>query len=260
VAPDHPPVTIGDVPVRVLLVDDVPEVRRLVGTALRLRGQFRVVGEAGDGASAVELARRCRPDIVVLDLGLPGLAGQEVLGRLRDAVPLAKVVVFTGTDPLDNESLRDRVEGYVVKDADVTYLVDLLDHLGGAARRAAVLDLPRDPGSPRRARQFLANHCARWGCLPILDAAQLVVSELVTNALAHARSDCRLRLALVDSALRVEVTDRGSGSPDPLVATDRDEHGRGLLLVSAVAAAWGVETLPGAGKMVWAQIMLPPAA
>jgi CheY-like chemotaxis protein len=247
------------VPVRVLLVDDVPEMRRLVRTALRLRGGFQVVGEAGDGESAVELAAECEPDIVVLDLGLPRLAGREVVRRLRDRLPLVKVVVFTGTDLLDNESLRDGVEGYVVKDTDVTYLVDLLEQLGGRARRAAVLELPQGPESPRRARQFLRNHCARWGCEGVVESAQLVVSELVTNAVSHGRSRCELRLGLTDGTLRIEVADRGTGTPDVLATTGRDEHGRGLVLVSAVAAAWGVDTIPGNGKVVWAQLALPAA-
>jgi CheY-like chemotaxis protein/anti-sigma regulatory factor (Ser/Thr protein kinase) len=247
-----------DVPVRVLLVDDAPEMRRLLRTALRLRGGFDVVGEAGDGESAVDLALRCQPDIVVLDLGMPKLAGREVLSRLRDRVPRAKVVVFTGTDLLDNEDLRARVEGYLVKDADVRYLLDLLEHLG-TAQRAAVLELPPDATSPRRARQFLVTHCARWGCELVLDAAELVVSELVTNAVSHARGRCEVRLAMLDDALRIEVSDGGAGTPEPMAATERDDHGRGLLLVSAIASAWGVESLPGVGKLVWAQIALPAA-
>ena len=84
-----------------LLVDDVPEMRRLVRTMLRIRGGFEVVGEASDGEQALDLALTCSPDIVVLDLGLPRLAGREVLGRLREQLPRVKVVVFTGTEMAD---------------------------------------------------------------------------------------------------------------------------------------------------------------
>ena len=247
-------------PATVLLVDDHELIRQGLRRAFERDAEFQVVGEAGDGESAVDLATQCNPDIVVLDLGLPRLAGREVLTRLRERVPLAKVVVFTGTDMLDNESLRDRVEGYLVKDTDVSYLLDLLEQLGGAAQRAAVLDLPGDVSSPRRARRFLVTHCIRWGCEPVVDIAQLVLSELVTNAVSHGRSRCEVRLALTESALRIEVADHGAGTPEPLVTSDTDDHGRGLLLVSAVAAAWGVQPIPGAGKVVWAHIALPPAA
>ena len=73
--------------VRVLLVDDVADVRRLVRIALGLHGGFEVVGEAGAGVQAVELATRLGPDIVLLDLGLPDLAGRDVLSRVREVAP-----------------------------------------------------------------------------------------------------------------------------------------------------------------------------
>ena len=72
--------------IRVLLVDDVVDVRRLLRTALRFRGGFEVVGEASDGGEAVQLAESLRPDLVVLDLGLPDIAGREVLSRIREQV------------------------------------------------------------------------------------------------------------------------------------------------------------------------------
>jgi len=71
------------VPIRVLLVDDVVEVRRLVRTSLRFRGGFEVVGEAAYGADAVRLSEELRPDVVVLDLGLPDLDGCELSKQLR---------------------------------------------------------------------------------------------------------------------------------------------------------------------------------
>jgi anti-sigma regulatory factor (Ser/Thr protein kinase) len=93
----------------------------------------------------------------------------------------------------------------------------------------------------------------------VLDQAELVVSELVTNAVSHGNSGCEVRIGLTDNTLRIEVTDRGAGTPDVLATTGRDEHGRGLVLVSAVAAAWGVDTTPGDGKVVWAHLALPAA-
>ena len=124
------------VTVRVLLVDDVADVRRLVRIALRFHGGFDVVGEAGAGLQAIELATRLRPDIVLLDLGLPDLAGRDVLTRVREVAPGAKVVVFTGADNDDRAYYEEHAAGYVRKSGDLDYLVELLDDIGRAAHRA----------------------------------------------------------------------------------------------------------------------------
>ncbi|HYO40835.1 MAG TPA: response regulator, partial [Nocardioidaceae bacterium] len=65
--------------VRVVLVDDIEEYRRVVRIALRVRSGFEVVGEAADGASAVQVVAETRPDVIVLDLGLPDLSGRELI-------------------------------------------------------------------------------------------------------------------------------------------------------------------------------------
>ena len=66
---------------------------------------------------------------------------------------------------------------------------------------------------------------------------------------------CELRAGLTDRVLRLQVTDYGPGMPDPRAADARAEHGRGLLLVSALCVAWGVEALPDGGKVVWAELL-----
>ena len=175
------------VPIRVLLVDDVVEVRRLVRTSLRFRGGFEVVGEAADGAEAVQLAAQLRPDVVVLDLGLPDIAGREVLTRVRDVSPGTKVVVFSGLETSDRTWIRDHSEGFVVKDADIGYLIDLLESVGRRDETRAALDLPDDLRSVSTARGFVRDKLAEWGIDGPLDDALLVTSELAANALTHAR-------------------------------------------------------------------------
>jgi hypothetical protein len=74
----------------------------------------------------------------------------------------------------------------------------------------------------------------------------------------HARSACDLRLKDAEHILRIEVIDAGRGSPELQRPSANSEHGRGLLLVSAMCAAWGVDTLHDGRKMVWAELKRTP--
>jgi len=81
---------------RVLLVDDVADLRFLLRVVLETDGAFQVVGEAGDGVAAVELASRLAPDVIVLDLSMPTMDGLEALPKLRETVPAAAIAVLSG--------------------------------------------------------------------------------------------------------------------------------------------------------------------
>jgi DNA-binding NarL/FixJ family response regulator len=241
--------------VTVLLVEDVAELRSVLRQTLQLRGGFKVVGEVGDGAAAITAAARTQPDIVVLDLGLPDIAGHEVLTRLRAVAPAAQVVVYTAAVSSDHLRVADQVERFVTKEHDIGHLVDLLTKLDRRRYDTAAVDLGPQPADVPAARRFVAAQCEQWNCTDLLTDAYIVVTELVTNAFLHAGTRCELRAGLSHRALRLQVTDYGPGMPDPQAADDRAEHGRGLLLVSALCVAWGVEALPAGGKVVWAEIM-----
>ena len=242
--------------IRVLLVDDVDDVRLLVRTALRFHGGFEVVAEARSGAEAVRLAGAHRPDVVVLDLGLPDLAGREVLGRIRADAPESKVVIFSGAEPHD-AWVQDQVEAYVLKDADVDYLVNLLAAVGTRASRQRALDLPQALTSAGLARRFVSETLGTWDLEPLLDAALLVTSELAANAVTHASSAFRVQLSVRSTTLRIDVVDYGSGAPEPQALSLSEEHGRGLHLIDAMTTAWGIEDAPSTGKVVWAELALP---
>lgn len=242
-------------PIRVLLVDDVPEARRLVRTALRFRGQFTVVGEAANGRDAIARSAELRPDIVVLDIGLPDLAGREVLTGIREHAPESKVVVFSGTEPRDSAGIESSVDGYAMKDSQLDYLVELLEQVGTQRVGQSELRLDGSLTSARDARAFTAGLLAQWGVEGLTDDVLLVVTELVNNAVTHARSGCVLRISISPVSLRIAVTDHGTGTPDPLPPSTTRSHGRGLHLVDALTAAWGFESMAEGGKTVWAEIL-----
>lgn len=245
--------------VRVVVVDDVVEVRRLLRSALRFagRGRFAVVGDAATAAEAIAVTERLQPQIVVLDLGLPDLSGRRLVARIREAAPYAKVVVFTGAAPDDEEWFARRTAGYVVKDQLATLVDTLVAISDPSSGASSFLSLPRDPASLAIAREHVRRQLHAWALPALVEAAVLVVSELAANAVEHARSDFDLRLEVRDTrALRVEVLDRGHGSPDLRTPDRSAERGRGLQLVSQIAASWGVEAATGGGKMVWAELLV----
>ncbi|GAB6986379.1 response regulator [Nocardioides pyridinolyticus] len=243
--------------VRVVVVDDVVEVRRLLRSALRFAasGRFAVVGDAATAAEAIAVCERLEPQIVVLDLSLPDLAGRQLVARIREVVPYAKILVFTGADPDDEEWFARRTAGYVSKDQLATLVDTLVAISEPAAGASSSLSLPRDPASLAIAREHVRVQLHGWALPKLVDPAVMVVSELAGNAVEHARSGFDLRLEVRDAhALRVEVVDRGPGSPELRAPDEAAERGRGLLLVSQLAASWGVVPVEGDGKMVWAEL------
>ncbi|WP_417178502.1 SpoIIE family protein phosphatase [Streptomyces scabiei] len=115
--------------------------------------------------------------------------------------------------------------------------------------------LPREPRSVGRAREYARGRLQAWDLEPLIDTAELLVSELVTNALRYGEGEIRLRL-LLDRTLVCEVWDAGLVQPRRRRARDTDEGGRGLQLVGLLSAAWGSRRTPR-GKTVWFELPLP---
>ncbi|MEU6063375.1 SpoIIE family protein phosphatase [Streptomyces sp. NPDC047082] len=115
--------------------------------------------------------------------------------------------------------------------------------------------LPREPRSVGRAREYARGQLVSWDLGPLVDTTELLVSELVTNALRYGEGEIRLRL-LLDRTLVCEVWDSGLVQPRRRRARDTDEGGRGLQLVGLLSAAWGSRRTPR-GKTVWFELPLP---
>ncbi|WP_328889726.1 response regulator transcription factor [Streptomyces sp. NBC_00316] len=115
--------------IRVLLVDDHQVVRRGLRTFLEIQDDIEVVGEAADGAEGVARAEEMRPDVVLMDIKMPGTDGIEALRRLRELDNPAKVLIVTSFTEQRTvvPALRAGASGYVYKDVDP-------DALAGAIR------------------------------------------------------------------------------------------------------------------------------
>jgi DNA-binding NarL/FixJ family response regulator len=110
---------------RILVVDDFPEWRSFMGTLLDLTPEWKIIGEAADGAEAVRKARELQPDLVLLDVDLPTLNGFEVARQLKVAVPNAKIVFLAAENSREMAlaALGAGGSGYVLKSQVVSELL-----------------------------------------------------------------------------------------------------------------------------------------
>ncbi len=111
---------------RILLVDDHPMMRRGVRDLLELEDDLEVVAEAGNGEDAIKLAQQTEPDLILMDLNMPGIDGLETTRRMRDVHIDARIVMFTVSDEQSHvlEALRNGADGYLLKDMDAEQLIE----------------------------------------------------------------------------------------------------------------------------------------
>jgi DNA-binding NarL/FixJ family response regulator len=154
---------VTDATIRVLIADDQRVVREGLTMIVGLIDGIDVVGAAGDGLEAVQCAEREHPDVVLMDLRMPGVDGAEATRRIRAALPATQVLVLTTY--ADDESLFPALEagarGYLTKDADAEEIERAIralaagrTHLDAAIQQrlvAAVLDTPRAGPAPPQA-------------------------------------------------------------------------------------------------------------
>ncbi len=119
-------------PIRVLLIDDHTLFRSGVKALLSRTPEFDVVGEAADGLDGVKRAKALKPDVILLDLHMPGTSGKDALALLLEDMPEAKVLMLTVSEDAEDllETLRGGATGYLLKNIDTETLLE-------AIRRAA---------------------------------------------------------------------------------------------------------------------------
>lgn len=175
-----------------------------------------------------------------IDLGLAGL--RTILGPGSPHEPL---------DDLCRRALAGVYDDH--QRDDIAILMTRLRRIG--ADRHFSWNLMPKLTAARRARSLIRRPLRQWGLTELIPAAELVVSELVTNAVRYTHSKIGLRLVL-EGGLFCEVLDDSAAPPRLRQAGEDDERGRGLQVVSQVAQRWGTRRT-GSGKIVWCELAVP---
>jgi DNA-binding NarL/FixJ family response regulator len=186
--------------IRVLIADDHALVRDGVRALLGTAGDIDVVGEAGDGAAAVESARAEHPDVILLDIAMPGLGGLEAVPLLRREVPRARILILTQYEHADyvRRFLRLGVAGYVLKKAAGA---ELISAIRAAHRGGLVLD-------PAVARDVLKDR-ESGGAEPAADPYDALTDRerQVLKLVAEGRSNKDVA-SLLDISVKTAMTHR----------------------------------------------------
>ncbi|WP_326610566.1 serine/threonine-protein phosphatase [Streptomyces scopuliridis] len=213
------------------------------------------IGVGGVDFEAVELDAPAGATLLLYTDGLVESRLRDVwtgIEQLRER--LAATAQLTGPDhspPL--EALCDDVLdvlGPGDRDDDIALLAARFD--GIAPSDVAYWFLEPEDAAPGRARRLARRALARWGMEELSDSVELLISEVVTNAVRYAERPVTLRLLRTD-VLRCEVGDDSPQLPRQRRARDTDEGGRGLFLVNRLARRWGATRL-STGKVVWFEI------
>ncbi len=164
---------------RLLVVDDVPLFRAGLTSALKEAG-FDVVGEAADAEGAVGLAESLQPDVVLLDVLMPGLSGLDVVEKITAVAPGASVVLLTGSESEEDllAAIKAGARGYLVKDMPFPQLVDSIEAIaaGGAAISPQMAGKLFDVG-----RHLLRHQELLQSRRPTLTGREIEVLEMVAK-------------------------------------------------------------------------------
>ena len=242
---------------RTLIIDDDADQREIVRTVME-RGGLGPITEARDGLSGLAAAAKDDPELVVLDIAMPGPSGLDILPELVRVAPRARVVVLS-SHPRSlhgDEARRRGATGYVEKRVPVRHL--LAQILVAAAITETALEvvsaeLPANAASVRSARALVLDALGDDG-EDLLFSLELLISEVVSNAIVHAASAPRIEAQLGPDTVRVAVYDDDPTLPSHRQPDAERPGGRGLHLLDRLASRWGSERIDGDGKVVWFEL------
>jgi two-component system nitrate/nitrite response regulator NarL len=207
-------------PISVLLVDDHPLFRGGVRSLLQRNPRFAVVGEASDGVEGLKHAMQLRPDVILLDLHMPGMSGVDTLRLILRDWPQAAIIMLTVSEDAEDlaTALRAGARGYLVKNIDADYLIRAIERAAAGeavlaesmtAKLVAQLQKQHEPRAPAppseldrltpREREILA--CLARGesnklIARVLDLAESTVKIHVQNILKKLGLSSRVQAAL----------------------------------------------------------------
>jgi DNA-binding NarL/FixJ family response regulator len=226
--------------IRVLIADDHPVVRQGLRVLLEVQDDLDVVGEAQDGRQAAAMAAELAPDVIVLDLKMPGMPGQDVITELSSRPDRARILVLTSmTDPAAaQQAVRAGADGFLYKDVDPDALVrairsvhdgNLLLHpeaaqalLRHGAQRDAVSGLGALTGREREVLSHITRGRSNREIARAMNVAEKTVKAHVSSVLAKLGVQDRTQAALLavghetgDGASAGGTFVRGRGGPNP---------------------------------------------
>jgi len=114
--------------IKILIVDDHPMMREALVTALSDEADMKIVGEASDGAEGIKLAAERKPDVILMDLLMPGIGGLEAIAHICEAIPDARIIVVTSLEDEDKilAAIQAGALGYFPKTAPRTFLLEAI--------------------------------------------------------------------------------------------------------------------------------------